>query len=88
MNNQIISVENEEKAIPFITFCKLKGFQLTIEAEEFLNSLGNSKLGIISVVGKYRTGKSFLINRVLLNKINEGFKVGPTINPCTKVRKI
>jgi hypothetical protein len=42
-------------------------------------------LGIISLVGKYRTGKSFLLNRVILNrKENLGFNVGPTIRPCTK----
>jgi len=46
-----------------------------------LNNLDlNVKLGVISVVGKYRTGKSFFINRVLLDKKgNEGFKVGPTV---------
>jgi GTPase Era involved in 16S rRNA processing len=45
------------------------------------------KIGIISIVGKYRTGKSFFVNRVLLDKsgVNCGFTVGPTINPCTKV---
>lgn len=44
------------------------------------------KLGIISIVGKYRTGKSFFVNRVLLNMSgrNSGFTVGPSINPCTK----
>ena len=31
----------------------------------------------------YRTGKSYLINRMLLNK-QKGFSVGPTVNPCTK----
>ena len=31
----------------------------------------------------YRTGKSYLINRMLLNK-QKGFNVGPTVNPCTK----
>ena len=64
-------------------------FQLWIhfnpEAEEFLNSLGNDNLGVVSIVGKYRTGKSFFVNRVLLDKCNEGFAVGPTIQPCTKV---
>jgi hypothetical protein len=39
---------------------------------------------VISVAGKYRTGKSFLLNRVIINKRNKGFGVGPTINPCTK----
>ena len=47
-------------------------------------SLKGKKLGIISIVGKYRTGKSFIVNRVLLKKVKKGFKVGPTINPCTK----
>jgi hypothetical protein len=40
-------------------------------------------LAIVSVAGMYRTGKSYLLNRMLLNRSN-GFGVGPTINPCTK----
>ena len=38
------------------------------------------------MVGKYRTGKSYFINKVLLNKPSktEGFEVGPTVNACTK----
>ena len=59
------------------------------EAIEFLQSedLVNNKVGVIAVAGKYRTGKSFLLNRILLNKMGNtsGFGVGPTINPCTKV---
>jgi hypothetical protein len=35
------------------------------------------------VAGVYRTGKSFLLNTMLLN-IKKGFAVGPTINPQTK----
>jgi hypothetical protein len=41
-------------------------------------------IGIISVAGMYRTGKSYLLNTMLLNR-QKGFGVGPTINPCTKV---
>lgn len=59
------------------------------EAIDFLQSedLVNNKIGVIAVAGKYRTGKSFLLNRILLNKMGNtsGFGVGPTINPCTKV---
>jgi len=40
-------------------------------------------IGIIAVAGMYRTGKSYLLNRMLLDRSN-GFGVGPTINPCTK----
>jgi len=61
---------------------------LNREAEDYLNSLPEDrKIGVISIVGKYRTGKSFFVNRVLLErgKDEEGFQVGPTINPCTKV---
>ena len=47
------------------------------------------KIGIIAVAGKYRTGKSFLLNRIILDKKeNKGFGVAPTINPCTKVISI
>lgn len=31
----------------------------------------------------YRTGKSYLLNRMLLNR-QTGFNVGPSVNPCTK----
>jgi hypothetical protein len=78
-------MEDKEGALPFIIFNDKKGFSLTPESEQFLNSLEDTKLAVICVVGKYRTGKSFLVNRVLLNKVNEGFNVGSTINACTKV---
>ena len=55
------------------------------EAKRFLKSI-KEKVAVIAVAGKYRTGKSFLLNRILLNKKEKvGFGVGPTINPCTKV---
>jgi len=38
---------------------------------------------VVSVAGLYRTGKSFLLNNVILDKKNI-FGVGPTVNPCTK----
>ena len=40
-------------------------------------------MGIVAVAGMYWTGKSYLLNRMILNWPN-GFGVGPTINPCTK----
>ena len=80
--------ETHHPAIPFIIYEQKNGFYLNPEAEHYLNSLpSDRKIGIISIVGKYRTGKSFFVNRVLLNKsgVNCGFTVGPTVNPCTKV---
>ena len=76
--------EEKPKAILFIE-CTEEGFQVTEEAKQILMKYSNKHLGLISIVGKYRTGKSYFINKILLEKTNQdGFKVGPTINPCTK----
>ena len=39
-------------------------------------------MSFISICGDYRSGKSFLMNSLFFS--NEGFKVSPTIAPCTK----
>lgn len=59
---------------------------MTQEATQFLKSLKSTKLGILAIAGKYRTGKSYLLNKIILQRSNTvgGFKVGPTVNPCTK----
>lgn len=57
-------------------------YELHPEAEDFLKQVPKP-ISVISVAGLYRTGKSYLLNRILLNR-NNGFGVGPTINPCTK----
>lgn len=78
--------ENKKgEAIPFI-INRQGEFVVAEEATTFLRSLSGRKLGIVCIVGKYRTGKSYLINKVILERTNnDGFKVGPTVNPCTKV---
>ena len=37
---------------------------------------------VVSVIGPYRSGKSFLLNR--LNNSQKGFGIGSTTNPCTQ----
>lgn len=59
-------------------------FVLTEDAISFLRKI-NGPIGLVAVAGMYRTGKSYLLNRMLLNR-SSGFGVGPSINPCTKVR--
>ena len=74
----------KQTAIPFVTFENGK-FVINEEAKKLLSQKSNDNLGIISLVGKYRTGKSFLLNRVILERNkNLGFGVAPTIRPCTK----
>eukprot|EP00347_Sterkiella_histriomuscorum_P021939 403332245 len=76
--------EQPERAINLITYDQKDGFQVSQDAIELLQNI-KEKIGIIAVAGKYRTGKSFLLNRIILNKKDQnGFGVGPTINPCTK----
>jgi hypothetical protein len=58
-------------------------FEINEECRDFLRKL-EGPIGVISVAGMYRTGKSYLLNRMLLNQ-SRGFDVGPTINACTKV---
>lgn len=74
-----------KKVLRFKFYYVKIGFYVSEEATNLLKNM-KERVGIIAVAGKYRTGKSFLLNRILLNK-NEsnGFGVGPTINPCTKV---
>ena len=82
------SKSNSNLAIPFITYNESsKKFIINKDAKKVLSNPSNKKIGIISLVGKYRTGKSFLLNKVIINNNEsntDGFAVGPTIKPCTK----
>ena len=61
-----------------------KGFQINKEALEFLRSI-NEEIMIVSVIGKARTGKSYLMNLLLdLVGKGEGFQVASTLQSCTK----
>ena len=42
------------------------GFSVGEEARNFLMDLKDTNVGVIAVAGKYRTGKSFLLNRIIL----------------------
>lgn len=71
-------------SIPFVTFDK-GHFDVNPEAVAFLESLGAAKLSVVALAGPYRHGKSFLLNRVVLeHPPGEGFSVGETVNACTK----
>lgn len=57
-------------------------YVLSEEGKAFISKI-QGPIAVISVAGMYRTGKSYMLNRMLLNRSN-GFGVGPTVNPCTK----
>lgn len=56
-------------------------FVASKRALKFLSEI-DTPLAVVSVVGPYRTGKSFLLNR--LGGQQRGFTLGPSTNPCTK----
>ena len=83
-NNLQNSNSSYPKALPLVLFEDNK-FIIQEEAKNLLSQSKYKNIGIISLVGKYRTGKSFLLNRVILNtNQTSGFGVGPTFKPCTK----
>lgn len=76
-------MEQEARAIPLIEVEEeSKQLKVCQEAVDLLTQI-EGPIAVISVAGMYRTGKSYLLNRMLLQR-STGFGVGPTINPCTK----
>ena len=69
------------KPIEFIKIDNAGKCTLTEEAEEMLSNI-DSNLAVITIAGIYRSGKSYLLNRLLGRQ--DGFEIGPTISSCTK----
>lgn len=76
-----LSLEDMEKPHPFITTKSNGSLDINQNLLEYLSSI-TKPLVIISVAGIYRTGKSYLLNR-LLGKQN-GFPLGSTVQSATK----
>mmetsp|Transcript_35188 Transcript_35188/g.6326 ORF Transcript_35188/g.6326 Transcript_35188/m.6326 type:complete len:99 (+) Transcript_35188:17-313(+) len=82
-NQKSPDFEFRDEAIPLIQFQpQHNSFDVNPEAIEFLKRL-DSPICVIGVAGMYRTGKSYLLNRILLDR-KDGFGVGATVNACTK----
>ena len=61
-----------------------KGFKINEEVLDFLRSI-KDEIIIVSVIGKARTGKSYLMNLLLdLVGKGEGFQVASSLQSCTK----
>ena len=71
------------KAIPFIQIDVDGQFSVNHEAMSLIEMWDKSKkLAIFCIAGPYRSGKSYLANRIL--KQNSGFNIGSTTQACTK----
>ena len=57
-------------ALPFIMYTIENGFKINEEAVEFLSQI-KGKVGIIAICGKYRTGKSYILNKLFMEQLAE-----------------
>ena len=69
------------KPIEFIKISPSGKCSITEEASEMLSKI-DSNLAVVSIAGIYRSGKSYLLNRLLGRQ--DGFEIGPNISSCTK----
>ena len=53
------------KPIPFITIDPNGHFSVSSEAMLLLENLNDKKVSVLTIAGPYRSGKSFLCNRIL-----------------------
>lgn len=72
----------KDQPIQLVTLDSEGSFEITYEGSQFLSSLADKKLSVLSITGPYRSGKSFLAN-LIMNQMS-GFKTGSTTNACTK----
>ena len=69
--------------LPFITF-EQNVYTIPAATQHFLESL-DGPLAVVVICGPYRSGKSSLLNKCLLDcPAGQGFGVGNTISACTK----
>ena len=70
-----------DEAIPLVTH-ENNAFRINPDAIEILKQV-ESPMSILGAAGLYRTGKSYLLNRIILNQ-ERGFSTGSTVNACTR----
>ena len=71
----------EEKPLLLVEIDQSGKCTLNPEALSFLKEIDDN-ICVTSVAGMYRTGKSYLLNRLMGKQ--HGFEIGPSVNPCTK----
>lgn len=68
--------------VPLVEFKNGK-YSLNTASATWLSSRVN-KFAVLACAGKYRTGKSFFLNRFIDSPPNQGFGVGETVQACTR----
>jgi hypothetical protein len=76
----IVAVDRHRLAQPYLSIHS--EFYLTEQAKKMLLSI-TKPVAVVTIAGVYRSGKSYLVNRLIRNKHN-GFATGSSIEPVTK----
>lgn len=58
-------------------------FEIDDRAAEFLRKRQRG-IAICTIIGKFRSGKSYLLNKLMNLKPKRGFIVSPSVNACTR----
>lgn len=80
-NNNNAEPSNAGRPIKFIYYDESGKFKVHPDAVDALMQI-KGPIGVVSVCGRARQGKSFLLNQLL--GTSTGFQVGSTHRPCTK----
>lgn len=78
--------DDDDKNCEVVPLITCDGDKYTVD-EETISWLENHKQGeliVVACAGRYRTGKSFLLNRLARAKSGHGFGVGDSVQACTK----
>ena len=73
--------EFPDEPIQFIGIDEEGKCTINKRATDLLSKI-KTRVAVIAVAGPYRTGKSFLLNRLLGRQ--EGFEIGATVQSCTR----
>lgn len=83
----LILINSKINKLSFFNYFHILEMKVGKDAQEFIKDMITQcrEFGVISIVGNYRTGKSYFINQILLNR-PKAFTVGSTVNACTRVK--
>ena len=73
---------SDGRAIQMVSLSGSK-FELSDEAVNFFKSRERG-IALCCVIGKFRSGKSYLMNKVMNLRQKKGFTVSPSVNACTR----
>lgn len=70
-------------SVPLLVYEDSKNYGIPVQTEELLRSFGDESVAVISVIGKPKTGKSYILNHIVGNPT--AFEVHPQVTRSTKV---